>query len=245
MNELQVITHNNDRVLTTSRLAEQYDTTERRISENFNANKNRYIEGKHYFCLSGAILNKFKNEYGNSVSVGDRTAKLYLWTEKGALLHAKSLNTDKAWQVYEFLVDNYFNPKQKKQDLTDKQSITLEIKEINARVRLSNQLLKLAKVDTLSDEYKNILVSKAAEALTGFALIPLPLSEQKMYTATEIGEMFGVSSQKVGRIANKFGMKTEEYGTYYRTKSQHSCKEVDSFVYNDKAVERFREIFGK
>lgn len=170
---------------------------------------------------------------------------LYLWTEKGALLHAKSLNTDKAWQVYEFLVDNYFNPKQKKQALTDKQSITLEIKEINARVRLSNQLLKLAKVDTLSDEYKNILVSKAAEALTGFALIPLPLSEQKMYTATEIGEMFGMSSQKIGRVANKYNMKTEEYGKYYRTKSQHSCKEVDSFVYNDKAVERFREIFGK
>ena len=127
----------------------------------------------------------------------------------------------------------------------NKQDKSIEIKERNSRVRLSNQFLKLAKVDTLSTEYKNILVSKAAEALTGFALIPLPQSEQKMYSATEIGEMFGVSAQKIGRVSNEHDMKTEEYGEYYRTKSQHCCKEVDSFVYNDKAVERFREIFGK
>lgn len=99
-------------------------------------------------------------------------------------------------------------------------------------------------MDTLSEEYKNILVSKAAEALTGFALIPLPQSEQKMYSASEIGEMFGVSAQKIGRVSNEYGMKTEEYGKYYRTKSQHSCKELDSFVYNDKVVERFKEIFS-
>lgn len=245
MNELQVITHNNERVLTTARLAEQYGTDEKAIKQNFNNNKARYIEGKHYYCLAGAALRLFKNKVENFDLVGAKANTLYLWTEKGALLHAKSLNTDKAWQVYEFLVDNYFNPKQKKQALTDKQAEALEIKKTNARVRLSNQFLKLAKVDTLSAEYKNILVSKAAEALTGFQLIPLPQSEQKMYSATEIGEMFGVSAQKIGRVSNKHGMKTEEYGEWYRSKSEYSTKEVDTFVYNDKAVDRFREIFGK
>ena len=243
MNELQIITHNNERVLTTARLAEQYGTAENTITKNFNRNKERYEEGKHYFCLKGSDLNAFRTK--GQIVISSKQNTLYLWTEKGALLHAKSLNTDKAWQVYEFLVDNYFNPKQKKQTLTDKQAEALEIKKTNARVRLSNQFLKLAKVDTLSTEYKNILVSKAAEALTGFALIPLPQSEQKMYSATEIGEMFGVSAQKIGRVSNEHDMKTEEYGEYYRTKSQHCCKEVDSFVYNDKAVEKFREIFGK
>lgn len=243
MNDLQIITHNNERVLTTARLAEQYGTSSKIISKNFSRNKERYLEGKHYYCLEGTQLNEFRAN--RQIDVLQNVNKLYLWTEKGALLHAKSLNTDKAWQVYEFLVDNYFNPKQKKQVLTDKQAKSLEIKETNARVRLSNQFLKLAKVDTLSTEYKNILVSKAAEALTGFALVPLPRSEQKMYSASEIGEMLGVSAQKIGRVSNEQGMKTEEYGTYYRTKSQHSCKEVDNFVYNDKAVEKFREIFGK
>lgn len=107
-NELQVITYNGERVLTTSRLAEQYETTDRRISENFNANKGRYIEGKHYYYLKGEELNNFL-QYGNSVSQKtNKIRTLYLWTDKGALLHAKSLNTDKAWQVYEFLLDNYF-----------------------------------------------------------------------------------------------------------------------------------------
>lgn len=35
--------------------------------------------------------------------------------KKGALLHAKSLNTDKAWEVYEYLVDFYFRAKEQPQ----------------------------------------------------------------------------------------------------------------------------------
>lgn len=107
MNELTVIERENQRVMTTAVLAEEYGTTERRISENFNANKERYIEGKHYYCLEGEVLRCFKSEYGNSV-VAPNLNKLYLWTEKGAFLHAKSLNTDRAWEVYDYLVDSYF-----------------------------------------------------------------------------------------------------------------------------------------
>lgn len=56
MNNLQVITHNNERVLTTTRLAEQYGTTEKRISNNFNENKNRYVES----CLSTSWKRPYK-----------------------------------------------------------------------------------------------------------------------------------------------------------------------------------------
>lgn len=121
---------------------------------------------------------------------------------------------------------------------------SLEIKEMNAKVRLSNQYLKLSKVETLSSEYKNILAAKAAEVLTGTPLIPLPKSAQKMYSAGEIGQMFGVSAQKIGRISNKYELKTPEYGEWYRSKSEYSSKEVDTFVYNDKAVERFKAILS-
>ena len=65
---------------------------------------------------------------------------------------------------------------------------------------------------------------------------------EKTYTATEIGEMFGISANKVGSLANKNGMKTEEYGIVVMDKSKYSKKEVSSFRYNEKAVERFREI---
>lgn len=127
------------------------------------------------------------------------------------------------------------------QSNTDK-SKSLEVKVMNARVRMSNQYLKLASVNTLSEQYKNILVAKSAEVLAGKPLLPLPKSEQKMYSATEIGEMFNVSAQKVGRIANAYELKTDEYGEFYRDKSPYSSKEVDAFRYNDKAVERFRKL---
>ena len=102
------IEYSQQRVLTTAQLAEAYKTTTKTITDNFNNNKSRYIEGVHYFCLTGAELKAFKNYTENFGVVNKRTPCLYLWTERGALLHAKSLNTDKAWEVYEFLVDTYF-----------------------------------------------------------------------------------------------------------------------------------------
>ena len=51
MNELTVIERENQRVMTTAVLAEEYGTTNDVISKNFNRNKERYIEGKHYYCL--------------------------------------------------------------------------------------------------------------------------------------------------------------------------------------------------
>ncbi len=122
--------------------------------------------------------------------------------------------------------------------------MNFKVKEMNARVRMSNQYLKLAAVDTVSQQYKNILVAKSAEILAGEPLLPLPKSEQKMYSATEIGDMFGVTAQKVGRIANLNGLKTEEYGEVYRDKSPYSSKEVDAFRYNDRAVEQFKRLLA-
>ena len=49
MNELQVIERENQRVLTTAQIAEQYETDVKIIFNNFNRNKERYTEGKHYY----------------------------------------------------------------------------------------------------------------------------------------------------------------------------------------------------
>lgn len=109
MNNLQITEYKNIRVLTTQQIAEAYGSDTRVISNNFNRNKERYIEGKHYICLEGEELKDFKTNHQFDES--SRINKLYLWTEKGAFLHAKSLNTDTAWEVYDRLVDNYFNKK--------------------------------------------------------------------------------------------------------------------------------------
>ena len=111
MNTLTVIERENQRVMTTAVLAEEYNTTSDVISKNFNRNKDKYVEGKHFYCLEGEELKEFKAN-GQIDDQLKFSTKLYLWTRKGALLHAKSLNTDRAWEVYEILVDTYFKRKQ-------------------------------------------------------------------------------------------------------------------------------------
>lgn len=107
MSELVVIELRGKRVLTTAQLAEKYKTGNKRISNNFNENKSRYTEGKHFILLEGEELKQFKSQSRIS-GIAPNLNKLYLWTEKGAWLHAKSLNNDKAWEAYELLVDEYY-----------------------------------------------------------------------------------------------------------------------------------------
>lgn len=110
MSKLQVINHEGQRVLTTTQLAESYGTEVQILTNNFNRNKARYTEGKHYIALEGQVKRDFLNLHQNDL--GSKNASvLYLWTEKGAWMHAKSLNTDQAWEAYEMLVDDYYRVK--------------------------------------------------------------------------------------------------------------------------------------
>lgn len=99
------------RVLTTRQIAEAYGTDIGTIQYNFRYNKKRYVLGKHYIEVVGDELRtlKTRSEFHSSLKYAKSA---YLWTEKGALLHAKSLNTDKAWEVYDYLVDFYFRAKE-------------------------------------------------------------------------------------------------------------------------------------
>lgn len=173
----------------------------------------------------------------------------YLCTRKGCEMIANKLTGQKG-VAFTALYINAFHTMEthirehKPIQTAEDKSKAVEAKLMNARVRMSNQLLKLAKVDTLSPEYKNILVAKSAEVLTGQPLLPLPKSEQKTYSATEVGQFFGVSAQIIGKLANKHNLKTNEYGSWYRDKSPYSNKEVDTFRYNDNAVKKFKELLG-
>jgi hypothetical protein len=107
MKNIKVTNYKNIRVLTTQQLAEEYGTETTIISNNFNRNRERYVAKKHFICLTGDELREFKANHQNDDTL-KYTSILYLWTDKGAFLHAKSLNTDVAWAVYERLVDSYF-----------------------------------------------------------------------------------------------------------------------------------------
>lgn len=123
----------------------------------------------------------------------------------------------------------------------------LKEKEIEARynnslVRKANALLKICNNPNLSKEYVQVLQSKAAEMVTGQLILPLPEVERKTYSATELGKMLDISANKVGSLANKHNLKTEEYGKLYHDKSKYSNKEVESFRYYDNVIPVLEEL---
>ena len=97
-------------VLTTDMLAQAYGVEVEQIRQNFKRNRARFIEEKHFFQISGNELKEFKDCVTNchTVQIDKRTASLTLWPERGAARHAKMLNTDKAWEVFELLEETFF-----------------------------------------------------------------------------------------------------------------------------------------
>lgn len=97
-------------VLTTEMLAQAYEVEARRIRQNFANNRERFVEGKHFFILSGNDLRAFKNSVENfdSVRIAKNVNALTLWTERGAARNAKMLDSDRAWDVFELLEETFF-----------------------------------------------------------------------------------------------------------------------------------------
>lgn len=175
MNELKIVEYQNQRVLTTSQLAESYGTNSRRISENFTRNETRFIEGKHFFNLEGEMLKSFKNEYANCV-IANTVSKLYLWTERGAFLHAKSLNTDKAWEVYDSLVEHYFKSREARPSMlpTSYKEALLQLVaqvEQNEKLELENKMKdqQINELKPKADYCDIILKSKGLSAINAIA----------------------------------------------------------------------------
>ncbi len=130
------------------------------------------------------------------------------------------------------------------QPKVDTKEKEIEARLINARVRKASMLLKIAdKVD--NPTYQQIMYSKATEVLNGKPLIPLPKVERKTYSAAEIGEKLGITAHKVGSIANKHNLKTEEYGLMVWDKSQYSNKQVETWRYYENAIPVLKSLMDK
>ncbi len=146
-------------VLTTAQLAEFYGTNTVNIKQNYLNNKERFIEGKHYFKLEGGELDilRVKNFY---LQISPKTRTLYLWTKRGAARHCKSVGTNTAWDVFELLEDTYFSqPAQIDKPLA---SIT--------DFERGKELARLAQ--SARDPFqKRVLVVRAANLLNGEKLL--------------------------------------------------------------------------
>ncbi len=153
---MPVITHNGIPVVTTETIASLYDTVVGNIKTNFSRNAKRFVEGKHYFKLTGSILKDFKNKVtkSNLVACAKNAKHLTLWTERGAARHAKMLDTDQAWDVFEVLEDFYFA---KKEDVQQKIGIRQSTaKELTPLRQTAERLIATGVANIYPDIWKYV-----------------------------------------------------------------------------------------
>lgn len=115
-----------------------------------------------------------------------------------------------------------------------------ETKQAEAKSRQSELWMKLADRANIPD-FKQIADTYAANTLAGKEVIALPEVNKKTYSATDIGNILGVSSNKIGRLAHKLNMKVPEYGKYFYDKAKGCNKQVETFRYFENAIDVFRE----
>ncbi|EIN9931933.1 hypothetical protein LO378_004189 [Salmonella enterica] len=94
----------------------------------------------------------------------------------------------------------------------------------------------------LAHEAKQTAAASIINPIVGFNAIPLPAIEEHYYSAGEVAEQLGVTANKIGRLANANGLKTEQYGKFFLDKSAHSSKQVEAFRYNAEGVKALRHL---
>ncbi|MCM2983887.1 phage-like protein [Niallia circulans] len=210
MNQLEPTILNGKRVLTTVQLAEAYRTEPRIINNNFGRNISRYKAEKHYFLLEGTDLKEFKRNHQFDESL-NRVNKLYLWTEKGAWLHAKSLNTDQAWDAYEMLVDEYYTIQENVVPLSKDQALVTVLRTTADLVEGHESIIKeqheirklISQVDQKVDEQITLDYGEQRRLQKGVAtkvyeVCDDPQLRPKLFRELyrEIKDRFGVASYK-------------------------------------------------
>ncbi|MDH2321581.1 ORF6N domain-containing protein [Providencia rettgeri] len=158
---MPLIAHSGAPVITTDMLADVYGTEVINIQVNHSRNKNRFIEGKHFYKLTGSILKEFKNwltksklVYKGSEIISKHAKSIILWTERGAARHAKMLDTDNAWDVFEALEDFYFA---KKEDAQQKISIRQSTaKELTPLRQTAERLIATGVANIYPDIWKYV-----------------------------------------------------------------------------------------
>lgn len=161
--ETPVVEYSNQPVVTTEQLAEFYGCEPKQIIQNFNNNTVRFVEEKHFYKLTGDSLRAFKASLGSSkISTNLKFApQILLWTKQGAARHSKMLGTDRAWDMFDLLEENYFNQKQE-----PKSQIDILVESAKA---LQRQERELARLKLTQEEHSKSLeiVNSRMDTLNG------------------------------------------------------------------------------
>ena len=230
-------------------------TTAKALYEFLELDKSNYSR----WCKKNILENSFAEEnidfwaFVINDEWGGQATTDYKLTASFAKKLAMSSQTERGEQAREYFLKVEQRLKQivsQKRIVDDEKQTKLEIQktranamELNAKTRAFNSLMKSIDNKHLSPIAVEVFGLKALESAFGVNVNRYLPETEKTYNATEVGKMLGITANRVGRIANTHKLKTAEYGVFKLDKSTSSNKEMENFFYNQKGIERIRQIY--
>lgn len=225
-----------------------------------------YFEKQHRNVLR-AIRGMLKNEHTKEMfyeylytdKQNDQTYPAFLMTRDGFTLLAMGFTGKKAleWKIRYIQAFNEMERKLKEQENPTAQNCAAKFKtpdvappevlaQARAKTMLMNARTRQAKLwKTLADEstgtYREICKVYAANILAGKEVLPLPKPPKKTMTATELGEVVGLTAMNVGLLANKYNLKTTAFGQWVYDVLKNG-RRVESFRYYESAIPVIKEL---
>ena len=224
---------NNQVVVNSRQVAEKFEKNHyhilRDIREYLNLSKNGEIND--WFCET--TYNDDKN----------RTYPMYLMNKNGFSLIAMGFTGKQVleWKIKYIEAFEYMEKQLKEFNRPTISSEEIKIRTDELQIKKAEILIQL-QTKVAIPEYQQILNSHIAEIIVGRPVLPLPEVNEKTYSATEIGQILGVSAQRVGKLANANNLKTDKYGKWFYDKSRYSDKEVESFRYYENVIEPLKKL---
>ena len=213
------------------------------IAEHFEKNHRDVLRAIKNLTAQNCALTSMFIENTYKAGTG-KSYKYYECTRDGFTLLTMGFTGDKAldWKIKYIEAFNKMEKhiKSGKTKAIDKyKQKRLEIMAMNAKARTMKEENK--RLDALIKSGKTV-------GLSVYDMLDLikerPQKHEKTYSASEVGVMLGVSANKIGRLATANDLKTEEYGDWFKETINDGSKEVSSFRYNDKGVEKLRELLN-
>lgn len=236
----------NKRAMLVKDIAAIHGKEVKEVNRLIKSNINRFKFGIDLLDLKRVISNHLFSEYGFTKAQWGNANNIYMLSERGYAKLLKILEDDTAWDIYDELVDNYFNMREaiKTDSAIGLKGKRLAIMEENAKTKQAQLLFKVA-TGTASNSARERIFAHIATELTGEKFIPE--IQKKEFSAKEVGDKFGISAQKVGRIANVLDLKAEQpgenqFGRWAMSKSKYSNKEVAQWLYYQAGVNKIAEF---
>lgn len=165
--KMPVVELRGKRVVSTETLAEGYGTEATNIRTNLSAHKHRFIEGEHYFTITGEELS-FLRVSNPDAQISTKVRSMAFYTERGASRMSKIVDTDAAWEFFGKLENAYFNPKQAQPKTQNEIIAAMAMANVEQERRINHVE---SKVDEVAETVEKIKRGSVPVGWAGYSVI--------------------------------------------------------------------------